>query len=47
MRDDGLKTYLAFARKGEEEPRRLQFLGDVTAARIDEINQLSITALTR
>ncbi len=47
MRDEGLKTYLAFARKGEEERRRLQFLSDVTAARIDEISQSSIAALTR
>ena len=47
MRDEGVKTYLAFAPKGEEERRHLQFLGDVTATRIEEINQSSIAALTR
>jgi hypothetical protein len=47
MRDEGLKKYLAFASKGEEEKRRLQFLGDVTATRIEELNQLTIPALTR
>ncbi len=47
MRDEGVKTYLVFAPKGEEERRRLQFLGDVTATRIEEINQSSIAALTR
>jgi uncharacterized protein YecT (DUF1311 family) len=46
MRDEAAKTYLAFAPKGEEERRRLQFLGDVTATRIEELNQLSIAALT-
>ena len=44
-RDDGVKTYLAFARKGQEERARLQFLADVTAARIDEINQSPTTLL--
>jgi lysozyme inhibitor LprI len=47
MRDEGLQTYLGFARKGEEEKQRLQFLGDVTATRIEELNQLTIPALTR
>jgi uncharacterized protein YecT (DUF1311 family) len=39
VRDEGLKTYLRFAPKGEEERRRLQFLADVTAARLEEIKQ--------
>lgn len=33
-RDDGLKLYLSLYPKAEKEARRLQFLGDVTAARI-------------
>jgi uncharacterized protein YecT (DUF1311 family) len=33
-RDEGLKLYLSLYPKGEREARRLQFLGDVTAARI-------------
>lgn len=36
-RDDGLKFYLASTPPGEHERRRLQFLGDVTAARIEEL----------
>jgi len=39
VRDEGLKTYLRFAPKGEEERRRLQFLADVTAARLEEFKQ--------
>jgi uncharacterized protein YecT (DUF1311 family) len=39
LRDEGVKTYLKFAPKGEEERRRLQFLGDVTAARLEELIQ--------
>jgi len=35
-RDEGVKIYLAFATKGEMERRRLQFLADVTAARIED-----------
>lgn len=38
-RDEGVKSYLRFAPKGEEERRRLQFLADVTAARLAEFNQ--------
>ena len=33
-RDEGLKLYLSLYPKTEKEARRLQFLGDVTAARI-------------
>ncbi len=33
-RDEGLKLYLSVYPKAEKEARRLQFLGDVTAARI-------------
>lgn len=33
-RDAGLKLYLSFAPRGEKESRRLQYLGDVTAARL-------------
>lgn len=33
-RDEGLKLYLSLYPKAEKEARRLQFLGDVTAARI-------------
>jgi uncharacterized protein YecT (DUF1311 family) len=33
-RDAGLKLYLSFAPRGEKELRRLQYLGDVTAARL-------------
>ena len=33
-RDEGLKLYLNNTPKAEREQRRLQFLGDVTAARI-------------
>ncbi len=39
LRDEGVKTYLRFAPKGEEERRRLQFLADVTAARLEEFSQ--------
>lgn len=39
LRDEGVETYLKFAPKGEEERRRLQFLGDVTAARLEELIQ--------
>ena len=35
-RDQGVKIYLAFASKGEIERRRLQFLADVTATRIED-----------
>jgi len=35
-RDEGVNIYLAFAPKGEMERRRLQFLADVTAARIED-----------
>lgn len=38
-RDEGVKTYLRFARKGEEERSRLEFLADVTAARLEVFNQ--------
>ena len=38
-RDNGLKLYLASKPKAEAETRRLQFLADVTAARIDSLNQ--------
>jgi hypothetical protein len=34
-RDEGLKFYLAFTPPAEKDQRRLQFLGDVTGARID------------
>src|SRR6516162_1722213 len=34
-----------YARKGDEERRRLQFLSDVTATRIKELNQSSIAVL--
>ena len=34
-RDEGLKFYLAFTAPAEKDQRRLQFLGDVTGARID------------
>lgn len=36
-RYEGANIYLAFAPKGEVEPRRLQFLADVTAARIEDL----------
>ena len=35
-RDEGVNIYLAFAPKGEMERLRLQFLADVTAARIED-----------
>jgi hypothetical protein len=34
-RDEGLKFYLALTPPAEKDQRRLQFLGDVTAAQID------------
>jgi uncharacterized protein YecT (DUF1311 family) len=34
-RDAGLKLYLSFAGRAEKESRRLQYLGDVTAARLE------------
>ncbi len=38
-RDEGVKLYLSFAPPAEKERRRLQFLGDVTAARLDDFNR--------
>jgi len=38
-RDTGLKIYLSSSPKAEQETRKLQFLADVTAARIDSLNQ--------
>jgi uncharacterized protein YecT (DUF1311 family) len=38
-RDEGVKTYLRLTPKGEEERRRLQFLADVTAARLEDLSQ--------
>ena len=38
-RDAGLKIYLGSSPKAEQESRKLQFLADVTATRIDSLNQ--------
>jgi uncharacterized protein YecT (DUF1311 family) len=37
-RDAGLQIYLAVALAAERERRKLQFLGDVTLARIESLN---------
>ena len=39
LRDEGLRIYLRLTPKEEKERRRLQFLGDVTAARFEELTQ--------
>ncbi len=38
-RDEGEKLYLSLTPPAEKERRRLQFLGDVTAARLDDFNR--------
>ena len=38
-RDEGLKFYLEFAPSAEKERRRLQFLVDVTFARVDDFDR--------
>jgi len=38
-RDKGLELYLTFAPAAQREQRRLQFLADVTAARIESLNE--------
>ena len=42
-RDEGLKLYLSLYPKAEREARRLQFLGDVTAARIGGARAMGIS----
>ncbi|MGI8821289.1 MAG: hypothetical protein ACR2ID_10560 [Chthoniobacterales bacterium] len=44
-RDEGVKMYLRFAPKGEEERRRLQFLAGVTTARLESSTSNSIGSL--
>jgi uncharacterized protein YecT (DUF1311 family) len=36
-RDEGVKFYVSLFPQAERERRRLQFMGDVTAARIEEL----------
>ena len=36
-RDEGVKFYVSLFPQAERERRRLQFIGDVTAARIEEL----------
>jgi uncharacterized protein YecT (DUF1311 family) len=39
QRDDGLKLYLSLVPAAEQEKRRYQFLGDVTASRLDDFTR--------
>jgi uncharacterized protein YecT (DUF1311 family) len=38
-RDEGVKFYASLFPQAERERRRLQFMGDVTAARVEELSE--------